>query len=306
MTIIYIILSVLAIDLILRILFQNGFKEYQGFTTRFLDYGDEKISSESIAFWVLLLPVMSIVFYILVVLFFSNHVEYHLLCLITPFFWVFVIIKTFLLNRLDLVNLPFIGSIAILSSIVSFYISNLLFNGNLSLLLPENNNTIWQVYTVVFTFLFSIIQTIYEQDNYGERKSKYILKKYNLYSKKFSIINNLEYDIKSLLIAILIKEDFERPPIKRVFEKIFHCKTRNIAQNNSQNDWHSIYLLIKAVISEVKRLGDIELEENRGQVIYMINNSREYVNDVERLYREVKNIIQDSSINRRYLIENDM
>lgn len=33
MTIIYIILSVLSVDLILRILYSIGFKEYQGFTS---------------------------------------------------------------------------------------------------------------------------------------------------------------------------------------------------------------------------------------------------------------------------------
>lgn len=265
-----------------------------GFTTRFFDYGDDKVSSESIVFWVSLVPIMSIISYILVVLFFSNHVDYHLLWLTTPFFWMFVTIRILLLNRLELVNLHFIWSIALLSSIISFYISNLLFNGNLSMLLPENSNTIWQVYTMVFMFLFSIIQTIYEQDNYGERKKKYILKKYNFYCKNFSIINNLEFDTKNLFIAILIKEDFERPSIVRFFEKILHCKTRNIGQNNSQSDWHSIYLLIKAVVFDVKRLSDIESKENREQVIYNINNSQEYVNDVNRLYWTVKNIIEDS------------
>ena len=284
MTIIYSILNIIVVNFILRSLSSINFREYQGFTTRFFGYGDDKITSNSIIFWITLLPIVSIFSYIVAVVFLSPYINYSQIWLVTPFFWVFVILKLILLNRFKLVNRLFILLIAILSSIISFYISNLLFNGNLSMLLPEANNTIWQVYTIIFLFFISVIKTVYEQDDFNERKNNYIRKKYHLYCNKFSLLRNLNNNTKNLIIAILIKEDFERPPFLRIIEKIVHSKTRNIAQNDSINDEHSIYLLIKKVKFELFKVEDCNIDCKYKKIIKSINDSDDYYNDVIYLY----------------------
>ena len=291
MTIIYTILNIIVVNFILRSLFSINFREYQGFTTRFFGYGDDKATSNSIIFWITLLPIVSIFSYIIAVVFLSPYINYSQIWLVTPFFWICVTSKLIFLNRFELVNRRFILLIAILSSIIGFYISNLLFNGNLNMLIPEANNTIWQMYTIIFLFFVSVIKTVYEQDNYYERKNNYIRKKYHLYCNKFSLLRNLNNNTKTLIIAILIKEDFERPPTIRFFEKIIHSKTRNIGQNNSQSDWHSVYLLIRNIVSQVGTDEDLDSQEKRKQILRKVNSSDGYKNDVESLYYSMENII---------------
>ena len=173
MTIIYTILNIIVVNFILRSLSSINYREYQGFTTRFFGYGDDKVNSNSIIFWITFLPIVSILSYIVAVIFLSPYINYSQIWLVTPLFWIFVTLKLIFLNRFELVNQRFILLIAILSSIIGFYISNLLFNGNLNMLIPEANNTIWQVYTIIFLFFISVIKTVYEQDNYYERQNRY-------------------------------------------------------------------------------------------------------------------------------------
>ncbi|WP_447441602.1 hypothetical protein [Streptococcus azizii] len=192
-----------------------------------------------------------------------------------------------------MVNNLFIFLIGMTSSILNYYLSKTIFSGNLADLEPNASNTSWQLYSLGFLFLVSLIQISYNNEDYLLKRKKYINKKINLYQRKYKLINNLEKDLKCLILAVLIKEDFERPPVIRVFEVIFNTKTRYIAQNDSQNDWHSVYLLIRDILLDTIKAGRKDLDVEMREMIYKINHSKAFVSDVMMLYHEIKYLINE-------------
>lgn len=295
MLFLYIILNIGIIFLFLKRLFLIKLKEYQGFTTRFFNNGELVVSTNSIVFWIFLTPILSIVSYLVAITFFRNYIDYTALWKITPTFWIIEFIWVFLLNRLHLVNISYIFLIALSSTIVNFYISRLLFTGDFKDIFPESSNTIWQIYTLIFLFFISLIKIVYEQEDYKKKREKYILRKIKQYQKSFSMIENLDINMRCLVFAILVKEDFERPPFYRFFEKITHSKTRNIAQNDSQNDWHSVYILIRDIVIEFSELEFDYNITNLKKVIKQINNSDDYCKDVYNLYTNIESYLNYAS-----------
>lgn len=292
---IFLIINIPIIFYLLGRLFSINLKEYQGFTTRFFSDKDTEISINSIIFWTFLIPIYSIFMYLFRVLIITDN-EFSYIWLISPIFWVVLLIWIILLNRINLVNKTFIFLIGFTSSILNYYISNVLFTGNLSDLEPNKSNVSWQLYSIVFLFLASLIQIIYNNDNYLLKRKNYIKSKILLYKTRYKLISNLEDSVKCLILAILIKEDFERPPIIRAVEILFNRKTRHIAQNDAQNDWHSVYLLTRDVVTQVNQSKGVELEKIMGEILYKINNSQRFKEDVENLYWNVKEIICKNEI----------
>ena len=139
-------------------------------------------------------------------------------------------------------------------------------------------------------FLVSTIQIIYERDDYDLRRTRFILEKVDLYLSKFKVLFELKGEELYLAIAILIVEDFERPKSIRVLERIKNSSTRNIAQNDSINDNHSIFLLVKK-IHNLYIIGKDDYPYQRIRNLALkYNNSSRYADDVWKIYNEVSKL----------------
>lgn len=267
-------------------------KEYQGFTTRFFSSSNDTISTNSVIFWIFISPVFSCFTY-LVIWFLNDNLEnlmigFNKLWLISLFFWLGEYLLVILLGRRKLVNGIFIFAIAISSLMLNYYLSVIAFTGNIGDILPNASNTTFQLYLILGMFIISAIQVTYENDNYTLKRNEFILRKFDSYLSKFDILLKLDDSLLYLVSSILLVEDFERPKVIRIFERIVNSSTRNIAQNNSLNDYHSVFLLtqnIQELYNNHSELGNWIYE-----IAYEYNHSEQYAHDVVGIYYTLQNL----------------
>lgn len=196
----------------------------------------------------------------------------------------------FVLGRRKLVNWLFVSFIAGSSILFNWYLSSISFTGDVKDILPNANNTTFQLYLILGIFLVSTIQIIYERDDYDLRRTRFILEKLDLYLSKFKVLFELEGEELYLALAILIVEDFERPKFIRYIENIIKSSTRNIAQNDSRNDNHSVSLLVKE-IHDLYIIGEDDYPYQRIRNFALkYNNSSRYADDVWKIYDEVSKL----------------
>lgn len=267
-------------------------KEYQGFTTRFFSNSNDTISTNSIIFWIFISPVFSCFTYLVIWLLNDNFstlvINFDKLWLISLVFWLVEYCFIILLNRQRLVNKIFIFSIAISSLLLNYYLSVIAFTGNIGDILPNASNTTFQLYLILGMFIVSAIQVTYENDNYTLKRNKFILRKFDSYLSKFDILLKLDKQLLYLVSSILLIEDFERPKVIRVFERIIKSSTRNIAQNDSLNDYHSVFLLTQN-IQELYN-NHSELGNRIYEIAYEYNHSEQYAHDVVGIYYTLQNL----------------
>lgn len=271
-------------------------KEYQGFTTRFFTPNESgEISKDSIIFWILVSPVFSLLSYLFILVvnsvFGYELITYKNLWLISLFFWMLDYIIILFLDRKDLVNQLFIFIIAISSVIFNIYFSFIAFTGNFNDILPDSSDILFQFYSLIILFFISWAKLTYERNDYSAKRDKYIFSRSQKFLSKFTILNNLEEKFLYLVLSILIIENFERPYLIRKCENLRKTKTRNIAQNNSQSDWHSVYLLIKELFDYMEVLGISDIknltDKNILDIAYKYNNSKKYSDNVLYIYQRV-------------------
>lgn len=277
-------------------------KEYQGFSTRFFSSSSiDKISTNSIIFWIFISPLFSIIGYVcslfLNSVFKTCHVSYNYLWIISLVFWIVIYLIILMLGRRKLVNHLFISIIAIASTVLNWYIARIAFTGDVDDILPDSSNTAFQFYLAIGVSLISIIQVIYERDNYILRRKRFISEKIQSYLRKYKILYSLEGNLELLYLslAILVLEDFERPKIVRVMENKLKTKTRNIAQNDSIDDVHSVFILVK----QLQDLASRSKEDKRKKlefIIKEINYSNQYVSNVMELFNIISRIDEDLKI----------
>ena len=277
-------------------------KEYQGFSTRFFSSSSiDKISTNSIIFGIFISPLFSIIGYVcslfLNSVFKTCHVSYNYLWIISLVFWIVIYLIILMLGRRKLVNHLFISIIAIASTVLNWYIARIAFTGDVDDILPDSSNTAFQFYLAIGVSLISIIQVIYERDNYILRRKRFISEKIQSYLRKYKILYSLEGNLELLYLslAILVLEDFERPKIVRVMENKLKTKTRNIAQNDSIDDVHSVFILVK----QLQDLASRSKEDKRKKlefIIKEINYSNQYVSNVMELFNIISRIDEDFKI----------
>ncbi|WP_423214972.1 hypothetical protein [Streptococcus equinus] len=275
-------------------------KEYQGFTTRFFSNSNDTISTNSVIFWIFISPVFSCFTY-LVIWFLNDNfgtltIGFNKLWLISLFFWLGVYLLIILLGRRKLVNEIFIFSIAVSSLLLNYYLSVIAFTGNIGDILPNASNTTFQLYLILGMFIVSAIQVTYENDNYTLKRNEFILRKFDSYLSKFDILLKLDDSLLYLVSSILLVEDFERPKVIRIFERIVNSSTRNIAQNDSLNDYHSVFLLtqnIQELYNNHSELGDWIYE-----IAYEYNHSEQYVHEVKGIYYTLQKLDERYSISK--------
>lgn len=267
-------------------------KEYQGFTTRFFSSSNDTISTNSVIFWIFISPVFSCFTY-LVIWFLNDNfgtlaIGFNKLWLISLFFWLGEYLLIILLGRRKLVNEIFIFSIAVSSLLLNYYLSVIAFTGDIKDILPNASNTTFQLYLIFGAFVVSAIQVSYQNDNYTLKRNRFILRKFDSYLSKFDILLKLDNPLLYLVTSILLVEDFERPKVIRIFEKIVNSSTRNIAQNDSLNDYHSVFLLtqnIQELYNNHSELGNWIYE-----IAYEYNHSEQYTHDVVGIYYTLQNL----------------
>lgn len=195
-------------------------------------------------------------------------------------------------------NHLFILIIAIASIVLNWYIARIAFTGNVNDISPDSSNTASQFYLAIGLSLISIVQVIYESENYTLKRTRFIRERIQKYLRKYKVIYSLKGNLELLYLslAILVLEDFERPKFIRIIENILRTKTRNIAQNDSIDDIDSVNIL-------VKQLQDLALrskEENERKklrfIIKEINYSDRYVTNVMELFDTISRLDKDFKI----------
>ena len=290
-----IIVGIVVIEFcVLKNILSVNVKDYQGFSTRFFSPSNNSISTGSVIFWILASPIFSSLAYIFTLFVNStrecNYIQFDMLWLISVLFWLWFSLLVFVLGRRKLVNWLFVSFIAGSSILFNWYLSSISFTGDVKDILPNANNTTFQLYLILGIFLVSTIQIIYERDDYDLRRTRFILEKLGLYLSKFKVLFELEGEELYLALAILIVEDFERPKFIRYIENIIKSSTRNIAQNDSKNDNHSVSLLVKE-IHDLYIIGEDDYPYQRIRNFALkYNDSSRYADDVWKIYNEVSKL----------------
>ena len=293
--------------IMLKTILSMNLKEYQGFSTRFFSSSSgDKISTNSIIFWIFISPFFSILGYVcslfLKSVFKTCHVSYNYLWTISLVFWIVIYLIILILGRRKLVNHLFILIIAIASTILNWYIARIAFTGNVNDISPDSSNTAFQFYLTIGLSLISIVQVIYESENYNLKRRRFIREKIQKYLRKYKVIYSLKGNLELLYLslAILVLEDFERPKFIRIIENIFRTKTRNIAQNDSIDDIDSVTILVNQLQDLALRSKEEDERKKLRFIIKEINCSDQYVTNVMELFYTISRLDKEFKIVEAY------
>ena len=302
-----IVVVVILEHVMLKNFLSMNLKEYQGFSTRFFSSSSgDKISTNSIIFWKFISPFFSILGYVcslfLNSVFKTCHVSYNYLWTISLIFWIVIYLIILILGRRKLVNHLFILIIAIASIVLNWYIARIAFTGNVNDISPDSSNTAFQFYLTIGLSLISIVQVIYERENYNLKRTRFIREKIQKYLRKYEVIYSLKGNLKLLYLslAILVLEDFERPKFIRIMENIFRTKTRNIAQNDSIDDIDSVAILVKQLQDLAVSSKEEDERKKLRSIIREINCSDQYVSNVMDLLNTISRLDKDFNIVNKY------
>ena len=289
--------------IMLKSFFSKNLKEYQGFSTRFFSSSSgDKISTSSIIFWIFISPFFSILGYVCSLFlnsaFKTCHVSYNYLWTISLVFWIVIYLIILILGRRKLVNHLFILIIAIASIVLNWYIARIAFTGNVNDISPDSSNTAFQFYLAIGLSLISIVQVIYESENYNLKRTRFIREKIQKYLREYKVIYSLKGNIELLYLslAILVLEDFERPKFIRIIENILRTKTRNIAQNDSIDDIDSVSILVKQLQDLAISSKEKDERKKLRSIIKKINCSDQYVTNVMELFNTISRLDKDFKI----------
>lgn len=290
--------------IMLKSFFSMNLKEYQGFSTRFFSSSSSggKISTNSIIFWIFISPFFSILGYVCSLFlnsaFKTCHVSYNYLWTISLVFWIVIYLIILILGRRKLVNHLFILIIAIASIVLNWYIARIAFTGNVNDISPDSSNTAFQFYLAIGLSLISIVQVIYESENYNLKRTRFIREKIQKYLREYKVIYSLKGNIELLYLslAILVLEDFERPKFIRIIENILRTKTRNIAQNDSIDDIDSVSILVKQLQDLAVSSKEKDKIKKLRFIIKEINCSDQYITNVMELFNTISRLDRDFKI----------
>ncbi|EFM35106.1 hypothetical protein HMPREF9189_1330 [Streptococcus sp. oral taxon 071 str. 73H25AP] len=195
-------------------------------------------------------------------------------------------------------NHLFILIIAIASIVLNWYIARIAFTGNVSDILPDSSNTAFQFYLAIGLSLISIVQVIYERENYNLKRTRFIREKIQKYLRKYKVIYSLKGNLEllHLSLAILVLEDFERPKFIRIIENILRTKTRNIAQNDSIDDIDSVTILVNQLQDLAINSKEEDERKKLRSIIKKINCSDQYVTNVMELFNTISRLDKDFKI----------
>lgn len=196
------------------------------------------------------------------------------------------------ISRISLVNFRLYAITATLTIILSLLIEKYVLPMGIEAILPDAKDISTAILLGITAFIYGIIKNIPEKESdHEERVGRYIKRKYKALNKRYSSsLSGTNLQMRAIIISLMIYEDYNRPRIIRICEKILGTKTTDILQNNNSiTDEESIrkkineitYLHGKKKFSE-KTIRNIFSEHNPG--------SETYSERVFEVYERIKNL----------------
>lgn len=195
------------------------------------------------------------------------------------------------MNRIDLLNKKLYAAYALISILMSITITQLIKDESLDNLLPEMKDIFLELLLAVLAFIYGIIRQIPERmSDYQARKSRYVMNRYRKLSKRFgSLLEDKNKIVRLIVFAIMIYEDYNRPKIVRMVEKIVGANTKDIMQvKGSPNDEEGIKSTAERISCELE--GHYADEDVKKAISKHNPDDKDYGGAVLQIYKElVKN-----------------
>jgi hypothetical protein len=119
-----------------------------------------------------------------------------------------------------------------ISVALTYYVYSTLIKNGLKHLLPDEANLRTEVWLIVALFLYGIFREIKgNHDRYERRQAAWAQAHARTFSKKYrTILANYPILFQEVLLALMIYEDFNRPKMTRLVERIINARTQTIMQ----------------------------------------------------------------------------
>jgi hypothetical protein len=182
-------------------------------------------------------------------------------------------------------------------------------------ILPDFTSISNEIWFIILIFLYQIANNLtFSQDATIQRKETYLKERYNYFKSTYGkLITELtkNHILESIVYAILIYEDFNRPKITRIIENIVFrmfgkSRTLGVMQVRSEkllSDLESVELGTQKIVAAYNNYIINITNENPGyeweaknNIINDYNVGSRYCNEVSELADMIKNQFYDDSI----------
>jgi hypothetical protein len=217
--------------------------------------------------------------------------------LLVPAFWFELIFWFLMLGRIKLIAIQLFLIQSSASIGFAYIFLRRIFILGPNRIVPDDSDIVFQFWSVIFIYLILAgLKLSDTKELVDVRRNGYYKKKAKKFDEKFDEeLGSVEArEMRNFILAILVKENFERPKIIRIFEK-FKGKTTGIAQfEGKHNDKESIVLCI-AKILELKAQYDKENHEGEYNPWYQTvamgyNHDWTYAEDITNIFYDILTI----------------
>ncbi len=218
---------------------------------------------------------------------------------ITSNFWIISIIVAslqimtlLLINRITLVNFKLYIPTIFTTIALSYYLTESLGKNGIKWIIPSEDSLKLEVIIAVITFIYGIFRQIPENsEDYDNRINRYIHRQYKKLNKRYcKELHNYNTQTKKIILSLMIYEDYNRPKLIRVVEKIINSQTSDILQTKSStSDKESI----RKNVNKIKYLyGNPPYGRKKISKIFEQHNpeSRLYKEQLLNIYEQIKDL----------------
>lgn len=266
---------------------------YQGFSNGIMT-GEQGAPLNKSIFWILYPNMFSIPIYLILFWIDFKHPNYA--SLFVPVFWGYFTLWIFKIHRQLLVEWPLYITIQMFSLLLSVWFSFAVFQYEPQELTPDKSDVIFQFWFGILIFSLTIINEFQtNRSDYNKKLARY-WKSSALDIEKMELIPpslEKDSDLYLLLLAVLVKENFERPKIIRRFDR----RTHGIAQVQGEriDDKTSVKLALELIRSAYEKYlndnSDNQIwDSNMGYSIGLAynNNDEQYANNISEIFQSLK------------------
>jgi hypothetical protein len=189
------------------------------------------------------------------------------------YYLVFRLLFNLLTNRTLLMNWSrqVFYWISIISLSYYCYITFILKKTNL---FPDFSTLSNELWIIIMIYLYAVFNKMkFSQKRTTNRKNRYLRNRYHLFYKKYAteINDSVKNEkLKTIIYAIMIYEDFNRPSIVRTIERVVHLISKKehslgimqVKSNKLIDDETSVNLAIKKIVASHKLQNKIQREED--------------------------------------------
>lgn len=253
---------------------------------------------------------------------------FHLDQLVHDFYWVniyYILFRLFynlVTNRATLLNWKRQALYWTTTSLLSYLVYNHFIKVKANIL-PDFHSIANEIWFIILIFIYQIANNLtFSQEATIQRKETYLKKRYNYFKSTYgTLISELTQNqiLESIVYAVLIYEDFNRPKIVRIIEnisfKIFRkAKTLGVMQVRTEKlltDLESVDLGTQKIVAAYKSYINKITNENPGneweaknKIISDYNVGTSYCNEVSELADLIKDHFYDKTTDQ-LIPEND-